>query len=128
MQTGPITWLLRTTGLKRGAPVAAPGPAKGWTIPKTPVEVLAESLAADPDWLVEGRRVHRRGISIAWKRPIESRYPGVTLRIDDKDRPITVQEAALLVKSLRRFLGVSAKAKPAGPKIAPVPLEDGPSS
>ncbi len=121
MQAGPITWLLRTTGFRRGAP----GSAKGWTIPKTPVEILAQSLATDRDWLVEGRRVHRRGISIGWKRPLEGRYPGLTLRIDDKDRPLTAQEAALLVKSLRGFLGIPAKAGPAAPEILPVPLDEG---
>jgi hypothetical protein len=125
MQTGPITWLLRTTGLKRLAAGGAPETVKGWTIPRTPVEVLAQSLATDRDWLVEPRRVHRRGISIGWKRRLDSRYPGITLRIDDKDRPLTMRETALLAKSLRAFLAIPAKAGSATPKILPVPLGEG---
>jgi hypothetical protein len=112
MREGPITWLKRAAGFKPNAAGGKPLTDRGWTIPKTPVEVLAASLRTDRDWQIAPRRVHRMGISIGWRRAIESPFPGIVLQIDGKPRPLSLGESHLLAKSIRIFLA-SAPREPA---------------
>ncbi len=109
MQYGPIAWLMRAA---RRKPAPADGKRvtrKGWTTPKTPVEILAESLRTGLDWQLSPREVRHHGISIGWRRSITGPFPGIELRIDGKLRPLSAGEANLLAKSIRVFLTAAAK-------------------
>jgi hypothetical protein len=131
MQMTPITWLLKRVGLARPGPAADGKPLtiRGWTIPRTPVEVLAQSLLTDADWLTDNDRLavpgrlHRRGIAIGWKRAITGRFPGITLQIDGKNRPLSVHESYLLAKGVRHRLGLTPKGADSQTRPADAPGE-----
>jgi hypothetical protein len=108
MRIKPFLWLTKLGGVKSGLSQAAAADHTAWTIPKTPIEVLAHSLRTDGDWQIAADRVHRRGIEIIWKRSISGRSPGVTLRIDGQARRISLHEGKLLVRSVRARLRPAA--------------------
>jgi hypothetical protein len=106
-----ISWLLTKA---RRAPAAAAVEGKpalskmGWTTPKSGMEILAQNMLKENDWVVDVNAIHRRGIQVSWKRAIAGSFPGMRVTIDGKTHPITGDEATLLAKSVRHVLARAA--------------------